>query len=391
MTLQRRGWLAFLILGLLVSAAAAASGSVDVMGATAVVFGIAAAGIGMSISRTDPQGSGKPWRYFACAAIAFVGASIVRTVHGLIVDTTAPFPSPADAVALSGHVCLVLGGLLLGHLRSPERDRAAIIDGAIIAIGVETPVWATLLVPYLFDPSVPLEQRLLNGIYSAMTAIVLAVVGRLAVGPGARTVSYRLLAGAVLLIFVQDALTTVNIVNGLSFRYDRALAAPIFVVFGAAALHPDRLAIAEARARLEVHLSWQRVAALVVSLLIPPIVIGVQLATGSEPSLAVASVSMGVLTLLAMTRFTLLAKSQERSARLQGIQRDANADLAGASSRHGLYRVALRSVGRLIDRPDGRVSLAEVSGHTFRVVDAVGRGSEDAIATTGELSDLSDD
>ena len=386
-----RAWLVFLLVGLAVSIGAAATGSIEIMGVASLGFGLAASVIGIVVSRTDPDGSGRPWRYFTLAGLAFVSATIVRVVHGVVIDVDAPFPSPADAVALSGHLFLILGATRLGQLRSPERDRTAIIDGAIIAIGVQTPVWATLLYPYLTDPSIPTDERIINGIYNLGTTLVLAIVGRLAVGPGARTLCYRLLAIAVLLIFAQDALTTVNIVNGLSFRFDRALATPIFVFFGAAALHPQRLSIAEARARLNVRLSWQRVAALVVSLLIPPAVIAVQLATGSEPALAVASISMAVLTLLAMTRFTLLAKSQERSARLQGIQRDANADLAAASSRHGLYRVALRAVGRLVDRSDGRVSLAEVSGRTYRVVDAVGRGSEDAIATTGDLADLTED
>ncbi|MBX3314602.1 MAG: EAL domain-containing protein [Actinobacteria bacterium] len=387
--MKDRAWLIFLIAGTVGSIAAALTGSPAAMGAVGLATGVTAAAIGLS-RKDDAEGHAGPWRLFSLAGVAFISASIIRLVHGQIAGESAPFPSPADAVALSGHVFLILGATRLGQLRSPERDRTAIIDGAIIAIGVQTPVWATLLYPYLTDPSIPLDERVLNGVYNLMTTIVLAIVGRLAVGPGARTLSYRLLALAVLCVFVQDTLATVNTVNGLSFRADRALTAPIFVLFGAAGLHPHHLRIAEARARLEVNLSWQRVAALVVSLLIPPVVIGAQIATGNDPSLVVASVSMGVLILLVMIRFWLLAKSQERSVRLQGIQRDANADLAAASSRHGLYRVALRAVGRLVDRPDGRVSLAEVAGRSYRVVDAVGRGSEDAIATTGDLSDLTE-
>ncbi|CAN5697874.1 hypothetical protein BH10ACT1_BH10ACT1_23610 [soil metagenome] len=380
--MKQRGWIVYLVVGLLVSIVAGLSGSSMLIGLVTQVVGWASVGIGLSIARRSPKETGRPWLFFALAASAFLVAGAVRTVHGLIIDVDRPFPSPADGIALSGHVMLIIGGTLLGHLRSPDRDRAAIIDGAIIAGGLQTLVWAWLLWPYMTDQSIVIDERAINGVYALMTMVVLATIGRLAVGPGARTLSYRLLAGAVFLIFLQDVLVTVDTIGGPDATLGRALAPPIFVLFGAAALHPARLRIAEAPDRLEVRLSWRRVSVLIAALLINPIVVGIQMAIHRKPTLVVALVSSSALTLLVLARFALLARAQERAVQVQRIQREANGDLAAASSRHAMQRAGLRATLRLADDPDARVSIAQVAGQTLRVIDAVGVEADAAVGTS---------
>ena len=383
---KQRAWLAYLILGLALSVAAGFSTSESLIGIVTQLAGWTAAGIGLSIARRSPREIGRPWQFFAGAATAFLVAGLVRMVHGMIIDVDRPFPSPADAIALTGHVMLIIGSTLLGHLRSPDRDRASIIDGAIIAIALETVVWATLLWPYMTDPSIPQGERLINAVYAFMTTIVLATIGRLAVGPGARTLSYRLLAGAVVVIFVQDVLVTVftvNTIHGNAVTFGRALAPVIFVLFGAAALHPARLRIAEAPARLDVRLTWRRVSLLVGALLVNPAIVGIQLATGSTPTLTVAVLSSIMLTLLVMARFALLARAQERAVEVQRIQRDANADLAAASSRHAMHQATLRAALRLAEGVPGfRASIAQVAEHDLQIIDALGSEDEHAIGTS---------
>jgi diguanylate cyclase (GGDEF)-like protein/PAS domain S-box-containing protein len=387
---SRRPWAVFLTLGLVASVAAAISGSVGVIGLVTQVAGWTSVGIGLSIIRRSPRETGRPWLYFVLAASAFLVAAMVRTVHGIVIDIDRPLPSIADAIALSGHVCLVIGGTLLGHLRSPDRNRAAIIDGAIIAVGLQTMVWAWLLWPYMNDGGIDTGARIVNGLYAAMTTLVLATIGRLAVGPGARTLSYRLLAAAVLLIFLQDVLVTVDLVGGPEAGLGRALAAPIFVLFGAAALHPARLQIAEAPARLDVRLTWQRVSMLIGALLINPIVIGVQLALGYEPTLVVAVISSTVLTLLVLSRFALLARAQERAVAEQRIQREANGELAAAASRHAMHRAGLRAATRLGAREGVRVSVARVAGQDLRVLDAMGPDANHAIGASVAMDQVPD-
>ncbi len=381
-TVKQRGWLIFLLAGLLLSLVAGVSGSTSLIGIVTQLAGWSSVGVGLSIARRSPKETGRPWLFFALGGGAFLVAGIVRTLHGMVVHIDRPFPSPADAIALSGHVMLIIGSTLLGHLRSPDRDRAAIIDGAIISVGLQTMVWAWLLWPYMNDESILIQERGINAVYAAMTMILLATIGRLAVGPGARTLSYRLLAGAVVVVFLQDVLVTVETIGGPDAGVGRALAAPIFVLFGAAALHPARLRIAEAPARLEVRLTWRRVSVLIAALLINPLVVGVQLALGIEPTLVVALVSITTLTLLVMARFTLLARAQERAAEVQRIQREANGELAAASSRHAMQRAGLRAALRLVQDPETRVAIAQVAGQTLQVIDALGADADSAIGTS---------
>ncbi|CAN5868348.1 hypothetical protein BH23ACT2_BH23ACT2_11590 [soil metagenome] len=326
---------------------------------------------------------------FALAGAAFLVAGTVRVLHGLMIDVERPLPSIADAIALSGHLCLIVGGTLLGHLRSPDRDRAAIIDGAIIAVGLQTMIWAWLLWPYMNDATIDPGAQAVNGLYAAMTMVLLATVGRLAVGPGARTLCYRILAVAVFAVFLQDVLVTVDIVGGPE-GLGRVLAPPIYVLFGAAALHPDRLRIAEAPARLDVRLTWRRVSMLIAALLINPIIIAVQLALGQDPALVVVAISSTLLTLLVLARFTLLARRQERAVAEQRIQREANAELATATSRHAMHRAGLRAATRLGAGQEIRVSIAQLVDQDLRVLDAMGPDANHAIGTSVSLERLPD-
>ena len=377
------GWVAYLFSGIAASIVVGLSGSAVAVGALTQLLGWVAVIIGLSIVVGSPREIGAPWRWFVAGASAFLVAGLVREAHGALTGAERPFPSPADAIALSGHVSVIIGGTLLGHLRSPDRDRTAIIDGAIIAVALQTIVWYWLLWPYMTDASIPLDQRALNAVYATMTMVLLSVIGRLAIGPGARTTSYRLLASAVIVIFLQDVVVTLATVGGPEGILGQALAPPIFVLFGAAALHPARFRIAEATARTDGRLPVRRVVGLSAALLVNPIVMVIGLTTDHTESFPVIIGSTVLLTILVMARFSLLARRQERALEVQRIQREANADLAAASSRHAMHRAALRAVVRLAgDAPDLRVSITQVADRTLRVLDAVGTDADAAVGTS---------
>ncbi len=321
--------------------------------------------------------------YFVAAASAFLLAGLTRSFHGALIGADRPFPSPADLVALGGHTLLIIGSIHLGTLRSPDRDRSSWIDGTIVAGGLQTIVWAWVLWDYFLDPQVPIAARGFDLAYATMTAIVLACIARLALGPGSRTTSYRLLAGAVLLIFIQNLAVTMESAGRLPNIAAQVGAPFIFVLFGSAALHPGRLRIAEPSISLDVRLSWRRAAVLIAALLINPVVIAVQLITGSDPTLVVVAVSSTVLTMLVLARFVLLSRSQERAVEVQRIQREANAELATASSRQAMHRAALKAASRLGAGTEGlRVSICEPTEGGLTVVDSVGLNAEGSIGAT---------
>jgi hypothetical protein len=191
---RSRRWLVFLVGGLVGTIAAGVSGSFVAAALAAQVFGWWGSLGAFSASRRLSGAASKAWKFFGTAGLAFLIAGIVRTVHGMLIDVERPFPSPADVFITIGQIALIIGGILLGHLRSPARDRAAIIDGAIVAVGAATITWALLLGPYMADPQYSIDERLINAASNLLLTVFLAAIVRLAVGPGARNFRYYQIA-----------------------------------------------------------------------------------------------------------------------------------------------------------------------------------------------------
>ena len=358
---RSRAWLVFLVAGLVATLGAGISGSTTAVGLVVQVAGWGSAFIGLSIAVRSRGAIRRAWACFTGAAAMFLVGGIVRAVHGAIIGVERPFPSPADVFVTIGQLLLICGGLLLGHLRSPDRDRGSIVDGAIVAAGAAAVVWATVLGPYVTDGTIPLANRVIDGFSSILLTMFLAAITRLAFGAGARTLSYYLLACAVLLIFVQDLLVTLEAAGGPNATVGRALAPAIFVFFGAAALHKDRDRLTEAPAQFEVALSAKRIGLLVGALLIVPTLLIFQQITGRSPSIVVAMVSAIVTSVLVLVRLIALVRTQERATRREQILREANAALAASPDAGAMQAATITAVKNLTDpSTDVRIVLFDV-------------------------------
>jgi diguanylate cyclase len=76
-----------------------------------------------------------------------------------------PFPSLADAFYVGGYPVLAAGLLVLIRGRISGRDRAGLIDAAIIATGLGLLSWTFLIKPIAADPSLSLAERLVSLAY----------------------------------------------------------------------------------------------------------------------------------------------------------------------------------------------------------------------------------
>jgi hypothetical protein len=143
------------------------------------------------------------WWCFAVGQLLFVVGDVVYAVIDAVLHQK-PFPSIADGFYLAGYPILAAGLLILIRGRISGRDRAGLIDAAIIATGLGLLSWTFLMKPVAADPSLSLTERLISLAYPLGDVLLLVMAARLATSPGARTTAYRLLGVALLLLLGAD-------------------------------------------------------------------------------------------------------------------------------------------------------------------------------------------
>jgi diguanylate cyclase (GGDEF)-like protein len=243
------------------------------------------------------------------------------------------YPSPADGLYLSGYLPLVAGLFILIRGRTSGRDRAGIIDAMIIATGLGLLSWIFLMLPIVEDESLSPWARMFSLAYPAADIIMILMVARLFMSPGAKTASYRFLAAALVLVLASDIVYAV-LVN--LFSYEGGLVdggwLMSYVFWATAALHPSMRSLSEVAPDQAPRISAGRIALLaLVSLLAP----GLLFYQGLS-SLEVDWVSIGlgsvVLFLLVLARmYGLISKVQDQASQLAALAH--NDGLTGVPNR----------------------------------------------------------
>ena len=98
------------------------------------------------------------WWCFAIGQLLFVIGDVLYAVIEQVLHQ-GPFPSIADGFYLAGYPILATGLLILIRGRISGRDRAGLIDAAIIATGLGLLSWSFLMKPIAADPSLSLPER----------------------------------------------------------------------------------------------------------------------------------------------------------------------------------------------------------------------------------------
>src|SRR5207253_5004946 len=95
--------------------------------------------------------------------------------------------------------------LLLVKRRNPRRDPAALIDAAILTIGVGLLSWVFLIAPNIHLSGLSWLAKSVSVAYPLGDVLLLAAVIRLAVDTGRRTLSFGLLVGSIVCLLVTDS------------------------------------------------------------------------------------------------------------------------------------------------------------------------------------------
>ena len=286
------------------------------------------------------------WWCFAAGQLLFVVGDVLYAVIDVVLHQS-PFPSVADGFYLAGYPVLAVGLLILIRGRISGRDRAGLIDAAIIATGLGLLSWTFLMKPIAADPSLSLPERLISLAYPLGDVLLLVMVARLATSPGARTAAYRLLGVALLLLLGADiGYAVLNLVSSYEGGLIDAGWLLSYVIWGTAALHPSMRSMSEVAPDQTARFSHWRLALLATTSLMAPAVLAQQ-GLRHQP-IDVAAIVLGsvVLFLLVVLRMAgLVAKVQDQATQLAALAH--NDGLTGIPNRRAWELELPREMARV--------------------------------------------
>ncbi|OIQ88761.1 cyclic di-GMP phosphodiesterase Gmr [mine drainage metagenome] len=304
-----------------------------------VVVGLSSVlAIVVGVRRNRPRRA-SAWYWMAAGQLCWVVGDGLYSWYQDVAGTS-PFPSPADALYLVAYPLIAIG--LVGLIRVRERgfDVGGVIDSSIVTVALGLLSWVVLAGPIARDAGQSLTARVIGVAYPAADILLLAFLVRLLVGPGARTVAFRLLTAATGLLLVADSVFAV--ISATSSYQGGAVDLvwlASYILWGTAALHPSMTALSEP-GLAPAPLTARRLAALTVAILIAPCTLAVELVRGSP-------VDAWPVTLCSVALFALVVARMQlamREVRASSDQRDiAQGDLAHQAAHDSLTQLANRA------------------------------------------------
>jgi diguanylate cyclase (GGDEF)-like protein/PAS domain S-box-containing protein len=344
--MRDRAWIGYVLLAAAATAAYFGAGhnsylfnAIGLSSPVAIVFA----------ARLHRPESRLPWFLFAIGQALFITGDVFSYNYDAIFGEYT-FPSVADALYLAVYPSLVAGLLVLVNRRRAGRDRAALIDSLMVAIGVGTISWVFLVAPYANDTTLTGLEKATLMAYPLMDLVLLVAAFRLAVGAGRRPTSFYLLMSGIITLFVTDAIYGWLL---LTSGYEPGSGwlelgwAAFYVLFGAAALHPSMRRMTERPEDVEHEASRSRLIMLGGASLLAPLGQALQVWRGEDVDLPIVLGATFTLFILVMTRMASLVREQQRSAARERVLREAAQDLVTATSADGIHKAAIHAVQRL--------------------------------------------
>jgi diguanylate cyclase (GGDEF)-like protein/PAS domain S-box-containing protein len=280
----------------------------------------------VGIRMHKPEGRGAWYLLAAGLAMLIVGDDLY-SVRNFVLHARNLFPSYVDVVYLTMYPLLIVGLSMLVRRRSIQRDRASVVDAAIITCGVGLLAWVILIVPYL-RTDMSMMERATSIAYPLADVALLAIVARLAVGSGRRPVAFWLLAASLVSLLAADAIYGYRNLADTWHEHDPIDVGWILFYAGwaAAALHPSMRELS-VRAIGSARITRRRLMFVGSAALISPAVLFVQQLLGpvvDGAAIAIVSAALFILVLGRMSGLARKAADERNETRFRALVNNAS-------------------------------------------------------------------
>ncbi|MGD0167025.1 MAG: EAL domain-containing protein [Gaiellaceae bacterium] len=303
------------------------------------------------------------WWLFAAGQFLFFSGDVYTMSYRTLFGAEVGFPSIGDALYLAVYPLLMAGMLVLVKRRNPRRDRASLIDAAILTIGIGVVSWVYLIAPNAHLSGLSPLAKAVSVAYPLGDVLLLAAAIRLAVEAGKRAPAFYLLAGSIVCLLTTDSAYNYALLKGTynhQLIYDAGWIL-YYVLWGAAALHPSMRTLEEPAADNRPRLTRLRLVLLGGACLIVPAIRIAQ--TFGNPDLLVLVVASALLFLLVVIRMAGLVRQEETALAREQALREAGIDLVAAAGKEQVYEASISGVRRLLGNEAAvRLALVDAGG-----------------------------
>jgi len=246
-----------------------------------------------------------PWWLIAAGMFLFVCGDLLSTIHDYVTDSEIPFPWYSDILYVLGYPFVAVGLIGLVRAQNEWRDRSALIDSLIVAVGAGSLSWVFLISPSLNNDSLSLSARIVSLAYPVADLALLALAIRFFTSSGTRNAAACFLVAGIGLMLAADALFGADVMAGGA---ETGVIADIgwlfsYIFFGVAALHPSMRMLDQSTETLTPGwVSFRRLSMLSVVALVGPAWLTIRYSRGESSDVVAIAVSSAILFLLALVR-----------------------------------------------------------------------------------------
>jgi signal transduction histidine kinase len=296
-----------------------------------------------------------PWYLFAAGLLSFTVGDVIFNLYDLVWHRDPPIPSAADVFYLAGYPFLTVGLLLLVvRLRSAEK-RAGVLDAALLIVAFGLCQWVFVMTDLVGGGST--AEQAVSLAYPTMDIILLGGLAFLALTPAWRTVSYRYLTLALLLLVFADELYALAPDRYAAASWLDSCWLGSYVLWGVAALHPSMRLLTSRRAAAGPSLSTLRLVVLGAALLTAPAIRVIQEARGEEIDFAAVAIGTTLLSVLVLARLAMVVRGLDR---LRSAEQTARTEVEAA------HRLLAEQNERLVEADRLKDEFVALISHDLR-------------------------